>query len=153
MTTIPMQDRLKDWKKEEFDEYFEFKNKNEQFDFKLVKYKDVPTMYHSKWRAYLDGNCIDKIIGLKQEFTDREVFIWADGICRGYEYIMNAALEKFTSILEKEREKIYHSGGIISNNVVVNTNEDEMKKVIKSGVLDKAISDAMNREMRRGRIR
>lgn len=52
---------------------------------------------------------------------------------------------------ELEREKVWHSGGIIS--IKNNVNEDEMKKVIKSGVLDKTISNAMSREMNRRGIR
>lgn len=48
-------------------------------------------------------------------------------------------------------EKVWHSGGIIS--IKNNVNEDEMKKVIKSGVLDKTISNAMGREMNRRGIR
>jgi len=71
---------------------------------------------------------------------------------------------------ELEREKVWHSGGIIVNNFPPNeddirkimcngcsikydVNEDEIKKVIKSGVLDKTLSDAMSREMNRRGIR
>jgi len=52
---------------------------------------------------------------------------------------------------ELEREKVWYSGGFIS--IKNNVNEDEMKKVIKSGVLDRAISNAMSREMNRRGIR
>lgn len=69
-----------------------------------------------------------------------------------------------------EREKVYHVGGVMVNNfppdkddiykimnnghsIEINVNEDKMKKVIKSGVLDKTISNAMSREMNRRGIR
>lgn len=86
------------------------------------------------------------------------------------ELALNALLTVRRMDKELEREKVWHSGGIIVNNfppdkddvykimnnghsIKNNTNEDEIKKVIKSGVLDKTISDAMRREMnRRGRI-
>jgi hypothetical protein len=86
------------------------------------------------------------------------------------ELAWNALLTVRRMDKELEREKIWHSGGIIVNNfppneddirkimnngrsVNINVNEDEIKKVIKSGVLDKTISNAMNREMKRRGIR
>jgi hypothetical protein len=85
------------------------------------------------------------------------------------ELAWNALLTVRRMDKELERENVWHSGGIIVNNfppdkddihkimnngrsVNINVNEDEMKKVIKSGVLDRTISDVMSREMKRGRI-
>ena len=69
------------------------------------------------------------------------------------ELALNALLTVRRMDKELEREKVWHSGGIVTNNIVVNTNEDEIKKVIKSGVLDRTISEAMSREMNRRGIR